>query len=170
MALADLPSSGRVYAIDPIAQQRRPALYVCTHSTDPQPLQVIHTDQSTASLLRVIKRRPPAVVPPSGGGGAAVAAGGAPGLAGQTAGGAGPRKRVGGDAAAGPSGQPAPKKQAAQSAAGGAPHKAYTAQELGSKPNKELQELLSARGLPISGRKEELARRLMDHQRAHKHK
>ncbi|PNG93973.1 hypothetical protein TSOC_015276 [Tetrabaena socialis] len=155
--LQDLPARPRHSGSELALPSSRP--YICTHETAPPAHQVILTDQSTSALLRIV-RKPTRV------------AAAAVGKKGADAKGAG--KRTLAETGAAPTSErPAKKANAAAAEAGAAASRpaslaAFTADELKAKTIPLLKELLKARGLPVSGAKEELIRRLIDHQRAAK--
>ncbi|GLC47398.1 hypothetical protein PLESTB_001959600 [Pleodorina starrii] len=141
-----------------------PCSYVCTHDTEPPDGQVIHTDQSTSALLRIVKKRESSAVGVRKGAevknvkrpvdtGSADATDERPAK----------KPNVGtanGAAKANPTANPSSQH----------PTASFTADELKAKTVPQLKELLRARGLPVSGAKDELVRRLVDYQRANKYK
>lgn len=158
--LYNLPS--RQKAHDNLPFRTQPQSYVCTHDTQPPDGQNIRTDQSTLALIRIVKRRE-------------VSANGIPKSAIVKIG-----KRPldsGGVAAAE---DRIAKKHNSGAAAGalktGVPGGSsqhpvtWTADELKSKTVPQLKDLLRALSLAVSGTKDELVRRLVDHQRANKYK
>lgn len=134
------------------------AQYVCTHDTAPPVNQVITTDTSADSMLKLLKRDKAAAKPAQ-----TDAKGKRPlNAADRLQQPAVKQARVA-DAAAGPGPPPAPPA----SASAGPQQRAtsFTLDELNKKTVKDLQDLLRARSLQTAGRKDELVRRLLDYQR-----
>mmetsp|Transcript_31119 Transcript_31119/g.69153 ORF Transcript_31119/g.69153 Transcript_31119/m.69153 type:complete len:178 (+) Transcript_31119:83-616(+) len=165
--LTKLPSRGILPAVDCIGWQRRVSPYVCTHDTEPPASQVVTTDNSTTALIRLLKKQQTATA----------------------------SRRTGDNKGKRPlddkSGQdtaPAAKKpstpaflqqQLLQQAPRGQDDKpvakpvqdtkiVFTQEALKLKSNKDLQELLRARGLPTKGNKAEMMQRLIEYQRRQK--
>ncbi|KAG2426910.1 hypothetical protein HXX76_012697 [Chlamydomonas incerta] len=163
--LKDLPSKGPLRELAVIPPNA--TTYIATHDTAPPKDQVIHTDSSTAALLRVVRKG--VSKPQTGKGKQASGAEAAP-----TTG-----KRAHEPSAEGSEERPAKKKAAGAGGSGPAvtapagkpvlPVASFTAEQLKAKTIPQLKELLKARGLAVSGAKDELIRRIVDHQRANKY-
>ncbi|GIM09910.1 hypothetical protein Vretimale_13709, partial [Volvox reticuliferus] len=138
-----------------------PCSYVCVHDTQPPEGQIIQTDQSTPAFLRIVKKRK-------------TLANGSKKDA-SVKDGKRPLEQAG--AAASTDKRPAKKANTgstkANLPAGSSQHPVtarMTADELKAKTIPQLKELLKAQCLPVSGTKDELIRRWVDHQRAKKYK
>ncbi|PNW86831.1 hypothetical protein CHLRE_02g097334v5 [Chlamydomonas reinhardtii] len=160
--LKDLPSKGPLRELAAIPANCAHT-YIATHDTAPPKDQVIHTDNSTAALIRIVRKG--ASKPQTGKGKQAAGVEAAP-----TTG-----KRTHEASAA--DGDERPTKKAAGAGTSGAaavaklllPIATFTAEQLKAKTIPQLKELLKARGLAVSGAKDELIRRIVDHQRANKY-
>ncbi|KAG2431640.1 hypothetical protein HYH02_013217 [Chlamydomonas schloesseri] len=161
--LKNLPSKGPLRELAVIPANA--PTYIATHDTAPPKDQVIHTDSSTAALIRIVKKSA----------GKAQAGKGKQAAGADAAATSGKRAHEPSSAADG--GDERPAKKAAggvTSGAGGAapaaklPVASFTAEQLKAKTIPQLKELLKARGLAVSGAKDELIRRIVDHQRANK--
>ncbi|GIL63704.1 hypothetical protein Vafri_17593, partial [Volvox africanus] len=146
------------------AFRTNPYTYVCVHDTQPPEGQIIKTDQSTYALLRIVKKREPLgnVIKK----GASVKD---------------VKRPLEQASAVGTDERPTKKANTgstngaakANLPAGSSQHPVtaiLTADEMKAKTIPQLKELLRARCLPVSGTKDELIRRLVDHQRANKYK
>jgi SAP domain len=149
--LANLPSSGLLPDSDIVWQRRsKPFIHISAENSAPE--QVLENDNATESLLRILKqdggaagkqqatdakgKRPLEHAEPTGRKKMAIA----PNLAGPSgAGGAGP--------------------------SGVDTKRTFTQEELKAKTVKDLQDILKARGMPVSGKKDALMQRMIDFQR-----
>ncbi|EFJ48284.1 hypothetical protein VOLCADRAFT_60634 [Volvox carteri f. nagariensis] len=163
--LADLKNlPARCLASCSLVFRTEPTYYLCTHGSQPPEGQIIHTDQSTSALLRIVRKRESSAVTLK--------------KCAELKDGKRPHESM---AAGGAEGQPAKKLNTGAAAvaakasqvSGLSQHlttTSLTAEELKAKTVPQLKELLRARGLAVSGAKDELVRRLVDHQRANKYK
>ncbi|KAG2500505.1 hypothetical protein HYH03_001282 [Edaphochlamys debaryana] len=151
--LLDLPSRGPLPESE-VPQVRDPPHYICTHDTKPPLGQTITTEQGTSALLRVVlRKRDSTAVSKKSEAAQPTAAG----------------KRPPADDAGGKEARPSKKPNTgAKEAVPAAALTVYTADQLKSKTIPQLKELLRARSLAVSGAKDELVRRIIDHQRAQK--
>lgn len=159
-ALSNLPARGLPVSCEAVAT----TTYIATHDTQPPPHQIVQTDQSTTALLRLIRKAKA---------GAQAAAGTQKGAPRKTTDDALKGKRTAEATDERPNKKPntaGPNTAGAAAPAGTQAKRlpALTADELKSRTIPQLQELLRERTLPVSGRKEELIRRLIDHGRAAK--
>ncbi|GIL87881.1 hypothetical protein Vretimale_6256 [Volvox reticuliferus] len=141
-----------------------PCSYLCLHDTQPPEGQIIKTDQSTSALLRIVKKRE--TLANCSKKGASVKVGKRP-LEQACVVGTDERPtkmaNTGSTSGFAKANLPTGSSQHPVTAA-------LTADELKAKTIPQLKELLKARCLPVSGTKDELIRRLIDHQRANKYK
>eukprot|EP00798_Chlamydomonas_sp_ICE-L_P016559 gene16559-22788_t len=155
--LANLPSKG-VFVQHNTTAKGRMASYVCTHDTQAPKDQVIATDQSTAALIRVLQKKDAARVE--------TAKGKRPAGADAEAGGAKKKMAIAPKlTSALNAGASAPASGSGANASSKAKFEMMSQDQLKKMTNKELQELCKSRGMVGSGKKEELLRRLLDHQR-----
>jgi hypothetical protein len=150
--LGDLPSRGLLTAVRPgAAFSGHPAAYLAAHDT--APLSVIHTDPSSTLAKTLASRRDAEakrkLAQVAADRGKRAAEGGAAGRA--------PKRAAAGASPSGGGAGPSGSGGAGPSAPPAAPDAAV----LRGKTVKELQELLKARGLPTSGRKDDLVARLV---------
>lgn len=142
-----------------------PALYIADHNTAPPVNQVVKTDPSSL-LIKTLQKQVPKEDPKRKGArasdrGKRPAEGPAEGDPGNAA------KRGPGVSGAGPSNAAGPSTSAAAGPSIPQPAEAdYNRLRLQSKTVKDLQAILKAWGLPISGKKEDLVVRIMEKQEA----
>lgn len=186
-ALANLPFNGLLQQPEALGGlKQRLRTYICTGETPGPGPQIVSTDQSTAAWVRVLKKKEQSInssrkIPASSDAKAKRPLENKPDE--------GPSKKLslfasppaatlqprGFGAINRPTGQGLQAanitsgREALEQSAGAAqpqgPRRTFTFEELKVKSNKDLQELLKSRGLPVTGKKEELLRRLMDYQR-----
>jgi len=146
--LANLPSKGNLTALQTSCVVAPPGAYIAVTTTS---FNVVKNDDSTESLIRIIKGRKPSASKPASG---------------NTVTNESKGKRTNEDYR---EGLPSKKVNTTQAAAGtveaGGSRQVFTQDELNKKTAKELQQVLKARSLPVTGRKEELVRRIVDYQR-----
>ncbi|KAL4457802.1 hypothetical protein ABPG75_012667 [Micractinium tetrahymenae] len=164
--LDNLPSRGTLVAVQPgAAFCAPPVLYIADHDTAPQ--QVVKND-TTSHLVRTLQnkkmkeeaKRKQSKAADKGKRPVEEGDGGRPAK----------RPAGGGDAGAGPSSAAAGGGGAGGSGAGGGvpdPASAgFTRLGLVQKTIKDLQNVLKAWNLPVSGKKDDLIQRILDHQRS----
>lgn len=148
-SLLNLPARGCLVSTTPILQS--PKTYVADHDTEPPEGQEIRTDPENILIRQLLQRREKAVGKGKQDKGKATDKGKRPAEAPHDRGGTKRSHCEAGASGEGPSGE-APSLQF------------YTADQLRSKTNQELTEMLRSRGLGGRGKKEEMVQRILEFQ------